>query len=104
MTRYGFSPVPQPIIDQVNTNRTELRSGDQIADYSRFFRDEPRPIPFAYIAGESDKIAGFETIETEALAQESPFLLIEEGGHLDPLMGSMRIETALFLNRFFKAL
>tara|TARA_R110000868_G_scaffold117600_12_gene312416 strand:+ start:30674 stop:31741 length:1068 start_codon:yes stop_codon:yes gene_type:complete len=103
MTRYGFSPVPQPIIDQVNSNRTDFQAGDQIGDYSRFFRDEPRPIPFAFIAGESDKIAGFETIETEALEQGSPFLLIKDGGHLDPLMGKMRIETALFLNHFFRA-
>tara|TARA_R110000868_G_scaffold258137_3_gene515384 strand:- start:718 stop:1785 length:1068 start_codon:yes stop_codon:yes gene_type:complete len=103
MTRYGFYPVPKPIIAQVDMNRTDLRPGDQIGDYSRFFRFEPRPVPFAYIAGESDKIAGYESVEMEANEQGSHFLLIRDGGHLDPLMGKMRYETSLFLNMFFKA-
>ena len=98
--RFGISSIPAGVQRQIRELGDEIRQNPDQTSMADVLYNEPRIIPFAYVAGEKDPIASATAIADEARAQKAPFLLLEKGGHLDPLFGDMMVETLLFVNRF----
>lgn len=98
--RFGFSPIPRGVKRQIRELGEDIRQNPDQILLSKVFFEEKRPVPFAYVAAESDPIASAVAIYEEARTQSSSFLLLKKAGHLDPLFGDMSIETLLFINRF----
>lgn len=88
--RYAYAGIPAHLY--TSTQRTSY------AVYSEVFFNAPRLLPMAYIAAENDTYAPIETIKEEALG--SDFMAIENGGQIDPLVGSQVSNTLEFLIKF----
>lgn len=98
--RYGFSKVPSALREQVRKLSDALSETPGSVYYTEVFLKDKPPVPVAYVSGAEDPIGGSQSIALEAMLQDAPFLELPKAGHLDPLMGDMRFETAIFINRF----
>ena len=98
--RFGVSSIPAGVQRQIRELGDDIRQNPDQTSMSEVLFNEPRIIPFAYVAGEKDPIASSDAIKAEAATQKSLYLELPKGGHLDPLFGEMMVETLLFVNRF----
>lgn len=101
--RYGFGKVPRALREQIRNLSDTIRESDSTNPglyYTEVFLKDKPPVPVAYVSGAEDAIGGSRTIGLEAMLQSAPYLELPLAGHLDPVLGKMRYETAIFINRF----
>ena len=92
--RFGLGHIPKAIKDEVLNFKS--------FPYTELFNNAPKVVPVAFISGEYDDLADYQTIQDEA--KDAPLLMLEKAGHLDPLFGEKRIETSKFMLDFMKKL
>ncbi|MCR9203379.1 MAG: alpha/beta hydrolase [Halobacteriovoraceae bacterium] len=102
-TRYGFGKVPFALRKQIRELSDDIQESEGSSPglyYTEVFLKDKPPVPVAYVSGAEDAIGGSKTIGLEAMLQSAPYLELPKAGHLDPVLGKMRYETAIFINRF----
>ncbi len=97
--RYDYQRISRVILNQIECSV----KWDQITDcykkvnYSREFLNLNSMIPKYYLASSEDIIAPFESVELEADANQSRFILLNDSGHADLFVGNDALKVSRYI-------